>query len=98
MSSKTVYIQVDKICMEIPDNGHFIYSEEVDLIRNLTSTFSEGCLKFHDYPGLSTYKTYQQQDIINLCTTVFDRVIFLENELSSCRGFTRSVQEYENAN
>lgn len=97
MSNKTVYIQVDKNCMTRLDDNHFIYSEEVDLIKNLTSTFSEGCLNFHDYPGLSTYKTCQQKEMINLCTLLFDNLVILNNEISVCGAFLRSVEAYQDA-
>lgn len=94
---KVVYVQVDKNSMNSPTSRHFIYSSEVELLKNLTSTFSESCLEFKDFPGMSTYQTCEQQDIINLCTIIFDKIVFLENEITPCKSFLNSVEEYENA-
>lgn len=95
---KVVYVQVDEESMKHQDGRHFIFSRETDLMTNILSTFSEASLKFSEWPGLSTYQTYEQQGLLNLCQLTFDRIVFLENTHNICRQFLISVNDYDDEN
>lgn len=92
---KVVYIQVDASLADYPEERHFIYSEDTDMLTNIVQTFSKDCLIFDDFPGLSTYKTCEREAIASLCKLTFDNIVFLENEFTQCKHFVNSVFGYE---
>lgn len=95
---KVVYVQVDPSLEHYPEERHFIYSEDSNMLTNIVTTFSKECLLFDDFPGLSTYKTCEREDLVNLCKLTFDKIVFLDNEFTQCRHFVNSVFGYEDEN
>lgn len=95
---KVVYLQADEESMKHHDGRHFVFSRETDLLTNILSTLSEVSLKFSEWPGLSTYRTCEQQGLLNLCQLTFDKIVLLENTHSMGRQFLISVNDYDDEN